>query len=87
MVQDYIIIVFYSLNFVNVYSCTRPLILNYCTMPSQKIKGTACSILYSVNHCLPTVYMHCGYGMWQLSGYNCHIPLASDIHGYKCENA
>ena len=28
----------------------------HSTLPSQKIKGTACSILYSEKHHLPTMY-------------------------------
>ena len=43
-----------------------------CTLPSQKIKGTACSI----NHRLPTVYtvvvLHGSYTL----EYNWHIPRA-----------
>ena len=45
-------------------------------MPSQKIKGTACTI-YSVNHRLPAVYtVVVVYGSYTLE-YNCHIPRAS----------
>ena len=69
-------------------NCTsvRELYIYICTMPSQKIKGTACTI-YSVNHRLPAVYtVVMVYGSYTLE-YNCHTPRASCFHGYKRENA
>ena len=57
-----------------------------CTMPSQKIKGTACTI-YSVNHRLPAVYtVVVVYGSYTLecSGLQVGSPVArANLHSHS----